>query len=276
MIDLIAATEAKLPHQHLISDTVYTKPSFKGPNPQSFPNRPAVNPRLNVLNLHGGRQNMTELYGLGKIVAEDENAHGCCAAFRYREACHSTLMRGAAVYNTIDYSVYVQHENGTGTPEFDDPSSGDAVGTEIDGSPELGSAYAGAGGEFMRRQVAQCQAFFTSLDLVEMRPVPIQAQLVGGGAVGEAAALRHSDGRQLALYVSVANTSIPLHSIRCFGMHQGCLLKPRNSVFYPFFTHFPPYFAHFLRLDAKNPGNTATSPGENGEKSGKIVENRGN
>ena len=60
------------------------------------------------------------------------------------------------------------------------------------------------------------------------------------------------------------------------SMHQGCLLKPRNLVFYPFFTHFPPSFAHFQRLDARNPGSTARSPGENGKKSEKIVENRGN
>ena len=60
------------------------------------------------------------------------------------------------------------------------------------------------------------------------------------------------------------------------SMHQGCLLKPRNLAFYPFFAHFPPSFAHFQRLDARNPGSTARSPGENGKKSGKIVENRGN
>ena len=60
------------------------------------------------------------------------------------------------------------------------------------------------------------------------------------------------------------------------SMHQGCLLKPLNLVFCPFFTHFSPFFAHFQRLDARNPGSTARSPGENGKKSGKIVENRGN
>ena len=60
------------------------------------------------------------------------------------------------------------------------------------------------------------------------------------------------------------------------SMHQGCLLKPRNLVFCPFFTHFPPSFAHFQRLDARNPGCTAKSPGENGKKSKQIVKNRGN
>ena len=59
------------------------------------------------------------------------------------------------------------------------------------------------------------------------------------------------------------------------SMHQG-FLNPRNLVFYPFFTQFPPSFAHSQRLDARNPGSTARSPGENGKKSGKIVENRGN
>ena len=53
------------------------------------------------------------------------------------------------------------------------------------------------------------------------------------------------------------------------SMRQGCLLKPRNLVFYPFFTHFSPSFAHFQRLDARNPGSTAKSPGENGKKSKK-------
>eukprot|EP01045_Picozoa_sp_COSAG04_P002248 COSAG04_NODE_80_length_28110_cov_13.522847_22_plen_209_part_00 len=51
------------------------------------------------------------------------------------------------------------------------------------------------------------------------------------------------------------------------SMHQDCLLNPRNFVSYPFFT---PFFAHFLRLDARNPENTARIPGENGEKSRKI------
>eukprot|EP01045_Picozoa_sp_COSAG04_P009820 COSAG04_NODE_582_length_12404_cov_81.591792_18_plen_87_part_00 len=60
------------------------------------------------------------------------------------------------------------------------------------------------------------------------------------------------------------------------SMHQDCLLNPRNFVSYPFLTHFPPFFSHFLRLDARNPENTARSPGENGKKSIKIGENRGN
>ena len=60
------------------------------------------------------------------------------------------------------------------------------------------------------------------------------------------------------------------------SMHQDCLLNPRNFVFCPFFTHFRPFFAHFQRLDARNPGSTARSPGENGKKSIKIGENRGN
>ena len=49
-----------------------------------------------------------------------------------------------------------------------------------------------------------------------------------------------------------------------------CVRGCRNFVSYPFFTHFPPFFAHFLRLDARNPENTARSPGENGKKSIKI------
>ncbi len=57
------------------------------------------------------------------------------------------------------------------------------------------------------------------------------------------------------------------------SMHQGCLLKGRNSVL---FAHFPPFFAHFQRLDARNPESTARSPGGNGKKSRKIVENGGN
>ena len=61
------------------------------------------------------------------------------------------------------------------------------------------------------------------------------------------------------------------HQVRR-SMHQGCLLNPRNLVFYPSFTHFPPSFAHFQRLDARNPGSTAKSPGK---KRGKIGKNRG-
>ena len=30
------------------------------------------------------------------------------------------------------------------------------------------------------------------------------------------------------------------------SMHQGCLLKPRNFVFYPFFTHFRPFSPIFI------------------------------
>ena len=60
------------------------------------------------------------------------------------------------------------------------------------------------------------------------------------------------------------------------SMHQDCLLKPRNFVSYPFFTHFPPFFADFQRLDARNPESTTKSPGENGKKSRKIGENGGN
>ena len=53
------------------------------------------------------------------------------------------------------------------------------------------------------------------------------------------------------------------------SMHQGCLLNPRNLVFYPFFTHFSPSFAHFHRLDARDSGITARRPGPNGKDRGK-------
>ena len=54
------------------------------------------------------------------------------------------------------------------------------------------------------------------------------------------------------------------------SMHQGCLLKGRNFVFYPLFAHLSPSFAHFLRLDARNPASAARSPGENGKESEKM------
>ena len=86
-------------------------------------------------------------------------------------------------------------------------------------------------------------------------------------AAAKTGALRENVPRRVA----AARPSAPAaHQVRR-SMHQDCLLKGRNFVFYPSFTHFPPSFAHFHRLDARNPENAARSPGE----SGKNREKRG-
>ena len=98
------------------------------------------------------------------------------------------------------------------------------------------------------------------------------------GGTAEAAAHKASQaGQGMALFEGIVPDALRPDALQVRrSMHQGCLLKPRNFVFYPFLTHFSPFFAHFLRLDARNPENTARSPGENGKKSIKIGENRGN
>ena len=56
------------------------------------------------------------------------------------------------------------------------------------------------------------------------------------------------------------------------SMHQGCLLNPRNLVFYPFFPIFRPFSASG-RQESREHGQKSRGKRE---RFGKIVENRGN
>jgi hypothetical protein len=94
---------------------------------------------------------------LARPVAFDEDGFDKPSDFTYRENAWEFLMAGGAVYDNLDYSFAVGHEDGTAKQE----------------AP-------GWGGREFRRQLAVLKTFMESFDLPAM--VPASSALVGGAA----------------------------------------------------------------------------------------------
>ncbi len=84
---------------------------------------------------------------LNMPIACDETGGGDPSDSRYRIAGWDTLLSGGAVYDNLDYSFTVGHEDGT----------------DIVDAP-------GGGGAELRNQLGVLARFFNSLDFVQMKP----------------------------------------------------------------------------------------------------------
>ena len=109
---MIAETEARLGTRHLIAQNVCN---------HRFPVRD-VDPRVSILNFHYAWPEAATLnLGLRRVVAFDETgfatAHDRVAAAEtdavYRRQAWEFLMAGGGVFDMLDYSFAVGHEDGT-------------------------------------------------------------------------------------------------------------------------------------------------------------------
>jgi hypothetical protein len=151
IIAVIADAETDLEHKHLIAQGVAAR-SAKIHDP---------NPRVSIFNFHAARpESVTLNYGLKKPIADDETA-----AFNLpqhiRAEAWQFLLAGGAVFDHLDLSFAVGHEDGT--LKGNGPASG----------PEF------------RRQLQILNEFMKSLDFVRMKPDVsiIKAGVPDGGSV---------------------------------------------------------------------------------------------
>ncbi len=139
--DIIVQTERHLPQRHLISRNV-----ANGWEKVEHPDR-----NVSILNFHYARppRSVEVNYDLDKAIGYNETGFDGQSDDTYRIQGWAFLTAGGTLYNNLDYSFTVGHENGNG---------GISKGTPGGGGPEL------------RRQLGILATFFRSLPLASLRP----------------------------------------------------------------------------------------------------------
>ena len=135
----IGREEASLPNKHLIAQDCC---NFRYPVRQLIPN-------VSVVNFHYAYPEAVALnYGLGKALSYDETGFLGRGDASYARQAWNFMMSGGSVFDSLDYSFTVAHEDGSDT-EPNGPGGG---------SPEL------------RRRLRILSELLQGLPLVEMAP----------------------------------------------------------------------------------------------------------
>lgn len=163
----IAAAEAPQRKKHLIAQN--------WANGSKVVDRP--NDRVGLYNFHYSRppDSVAMNRHLRRAIGNNETGFDGNADATYRIQGWEFLMAGGALYNNLDYSFTVGHEDGTFTPPAATPGGG---------SPAL------------RRQLSYLRAFFDTIPFPQMEPI---ATVTANS--GEVRALAKPDGSITAIYI---------------------------------------------------------------------------
>jgi hypothetical protein len=133
-------------------------------------------PATSILNFHYASPPyvVEDNLGLGRPLAFDEDGFDQPGDWTYRENAWEFLMAGGAVYDNLDYSFTVGHEDGTAVQE----------------------KAPGWGGATFRRQLRVLKEFLESFDLPALAP---RTSLVVGGAANAAEVTQEGTARAWAL-----------------------------------------------------------------------------
>ncbi len=169
IIDLIVAAEKSLPNKHLTSQNV-ANGSKRIENPH---------PAVSIFNFHYASPPaaVNENFALNKVIGENETGFKGTGDAHYRMEAWEFLLAGGGLYNNLDYSFAVGHEDGT----FQYP----------DKSP-------GGGNRGFRRQISVLKEFLDGFEFVRMKPD--EALLKGGLPAKGRARVLSEPGRQYAVY----------------------------------------------------------------------------
>lgn len=115
--ETIANAEADMGVRHLIAQNIANKY-------QKIAN---ANPRVSIFNFHYAKppNTVTDNYGLNRVIADDETGFAGSEPKPYRLEGWDFILAGGAVYDNLDYSFSVSHEDGTG--QINAPGGGGAV-----------------------------------------------------------------------------------------------------------------------------------------------------
>lgn len=178
--EVIAATEKSLPNQHLISQNI-ANDSAKVEKPH---------PAISIFNFHYASppKAVAENYDLKKVIGDNETGFKGTGDEYYRREAWQFILAGGALYNNLDYSFTVGHENGT----FEYPKN-----------------QPGGGNRDFRRQMKTLKDFIHGFDFVRMQPFEVKGKLPEKGSVYALA----ETGEQYAIYLfgsGEATLEIPL------------------------------------------------------------------
>jgi hypothetical protein len=168
--DVIVETEVALKRKHLITQNIANGKSRIG----------TPHPAVSVFNFHYANppEAVPMNYGLQRVIGDNETGFKGTNDAPYRMEAWEFLLAGGALYNHLDYSFAVAHEDGTYVYPAKQPGGGNAG---------------------FRRQMGVLVDFLHGFDLVRMRP---DTSFIQDGAPfnGRVQALAEP-GRQYALYL---------------------------------------------------------------------------
>ncbi len=166
---VIVKAEANFKNKHLIAQNIANK-GKKIVNP---------NPHVSIFNFHYAKppNTVAENYGLNKVIGDDETGFAGTEAKPYRLEAWDFIIAGGAVFDNLDYSFTVGHEDGTAKP--------DAPGT---------------GGRQIHKQLGILRDFINSFDFIKMKP---DNSVIKGGVPKKATARALVErGRAYAIYIN--------------------------------------------------------------------------
>ena len=169
IIDVIVETEKSLRNRHLISLNI-ANGTMKIANPH---------PAVSIFNFHYASPPtaVTDNFGLDKVIGENETGFKGTGDTHYRMEAWEFLLAGGGLYNNLDYSFAVGHEDGTFAYPEKTPGGGN-VG--------------------FRKQIGFLKAFLGGFEFARMKP---DTEVVKGGLNGDGKARVLSEpGRQYAAY----------------------------------------------------------------------------
>lgn len=174
----IAELERGLPHRHLISRNVANagRDDLLAGHGKVWTEHPAVL----ILNFHYSNPPLVVPlnYGLDRAIGENETGFRGTADEYYRREAWEFMLAGGALFNHLDYSFTVGHEDGSFTNPETQPGGGSAA---------------------LRRQFGILKRFIEGFDFVRMRPD--NTVIRGGIPRGGRAQTLAEPGRQYAIYV---------------------------------------------------------------------------
>ena len=171
--DVIAKAEEGLPHKHVISQNI-ANGSAKIENPNS---------QVSIFNFHYAAppDAVAANYHLNKVIGDNETGFRGTGDAVYRMEGWDFIVAGGGLFNHLDYSFAVGHEDGT----FRYPSS-----------------QPGGGSAALRRQLKVLSNFIHSFEFVKMKPD--NSVIKAGVPRGVSARSLVEPGRAYAIYIRPA------------------------------------------------------------------------
>ena len=167
--ETIAEAEANFKAKHLIAQNIANK----------YQKITDPNPRVSIFNFHYAKppKTVTDNYGLNRVIGDDETGFAGSEPKPYRLEGWDFIIAGGAVYDNLDYSFSVGHEDGTA--KINAP---------------------GGGGDVLHKQLGILCDFINGFNFIKMKP---DNSVIKGGIPEKATARALvENGRAYAIYIN--------------------------------------------------------------------------
>jgi len=164
----IVAAESGFAHRHLIAQNIANGSTVIA-NPD---------PAVSIFNFHycAPPDAVAQNYGLNKVIGFDESGFAGSADATYRMQGWNFIIAGGGLFNNLDYSFTVDHEDGDDT-----------------------QSAPGGGSPALRTQLGILKSFIHGFDFIGMAPNNAVVKSTPGGAQARALA---KEGESYAIYLS--------------------------------------------------------------------------